>query len=469
MKKLKEIWHNRWVRFSLVALIYLLWFVIWTRSWVMLLGVLVIYDLYITKHIDRLFLDKYRTCKKEHAGFRKTMEWVEALLYAMVFVLPLKMYFFGMYVIPSSSMERSLMTGDYIFVNKVTYGPKMPNTPLSFPFVHNTMPFSKTARSYVEWVKWPHKRLAGTGRVERNDVVIFNFPEGDTVALGVMRVRDYDGTLFEQDVSTLSYYDLIRAYGRNEVYAQTKVLPRPVDKRENYIKRCVGVPGDSIQIIAGQLYVNGEKAQEIPGLQYSYGVITGERNSTFENFAENTLKEQTIYEPRNKWYRLPLTQENLKQVQSLSQVQEVIQYKNWTPTEAIFPHDPIQYPWTEDYFGPLWIPKKGVTVPLNANNLPLYERIIKNYEGNELEVRTGETSEETVIYINGEVATEYTFAMDYYFMMGDNRHYSADSRYWGFVPEDHIEGKGGFIWLSIEPGKNLFNGIRWNRMFKKIE
>lgn len=464
IEKLQEIWGNKWVRFSVVSLIYVLWFVVWTRNLLWLLGVAVIYDIYISKYINRLWLDRYRAYKKDHKAFRKAMEWVEALLFAVVVVVPLKIYFFGMYVIPSSSMERTLLTGDYIFVSKLHYGPKMPNTPLSFPFVQNTLPLTETTPSYLEWIQWPYKRLAGRDIVRNDDVVVFNFPEGDTVALGSITVKDEYGRSADTDVSTTSYYELLRSLGREKVYSDLKVMYRPVDKRENYIKRCVAVAGDTIRVIDGNVFVNGRQQQNIPGVQYIYlvSVTSPIGNRAFERLGINT--EEVGYSPEAGRYTMPLTAEGVELLKSLPEVKEIVRYINRIPGESIFPHDPARYPWTEDIFGPLWVPKAGTTVPLTLENLPLYERIIRNYEGNTLEVnRTDGT-----IYINGTPATDYTFKMDYYFMMGDNRHNSADSRFWGFVPEDHIEGKASFVWLSITPGKNIFTGIRWDRMFRGI-
>lgn len=466
IQKIRAVWANKWVKFSVVSLLYILWFVVWTRNLWWLLGVAVIYDLYISRYIDRLWLNRYRAYKKEHKLFRKTMEWVEALLFAVVVVVPLKTYFFGMYVIPSSSMEQTLLTGDYIFVSKLHYGPKMPNTPISFPFVQNTLPLTKTTPSFVDWIQWPYKRLAGRDVVRNDDVVVFNFPEGDTVALGTILVPNEYGQAIPMDVSTNSYYELVRTLGRERVYNDLKVVYRPVDKRENYIKRCVAVAGDTLQVVDGNVYVNGKPQKEIPGVQYLYmvnvsGPTLGER--LFERLGVNL--DEVEYYAESGCYLMPLTAAGVEQVKALPEVTGVTRYIKRLPSESIFPHDPQRYPWTEDVFGPLWIPQAGATVPLTVDNLPLYERIIRNYEGNRLRVDAADST----IYINDAPATEYTFQMDYYFMMGDNRHNSADSRFWGFVPVDHIEGKASFVWLSITPGKNLFTGIRWNRMFRGIE
>lgn len=466
IEKVREIWGNRWVKFSVASAVYVLWFVIWTRNLWWLLGVAVIYDIYIGKRMDRLFLDRYRRCKANNRRFRKAAEWVEALLFATVVVVPLKIYFFGMYVIPSSSMEHTLLTGDYIFVSKVRYGPKMPNTPLSFPFVQNTLPFTAHTPSYIDWIESPYKRLKGWDRVRNNDVVVFNFPEGDTVALGMLTVTDEYGRTVSSDVSTTNYYELVRSLGRKRVHEELDVRYRPVDKRENYIKRCIAVAGDTVQIADGEVFVDGEQmTDDLPGVQHLYLVKVDAPigNRTFERLGINA--EEVDYNPQTQRYTMPLTAEGAERIGGLPEVVQITRYINRLPNESIFPHDPVRYPWTEDNFGPLWIPQAGATVPLTTDNLPLYERIIRNYEGNDLRVDEAEG----VIYINDSLATSYTFRMNYYFMMGDNRHNSADSRFWGFVPEDHIEGRASFVWLSVTPGKNIFNGIRWNRMFHKIE
>lgn len=468
MKKnlFKELWYNKWVQFSVVSVIYVLWFVVWTRNLWWLLGVIVIYDFYIGKWSERLWLNRYRTIKANNRPFRKVAEWIEALLFAVIVVVPLKIYFFGMYVIPSSSMEHTLLTGDYIFVSKIHYGPKMPNTPISFPFVQNTMPFSQMTPSYWKRWQWDYKRLWGRDTVQRDDVVVFNFPEGDTVALGTVTVADEFGQPMEMEVSSnTNYYDLVRSLGRERVEEELKVRYRPVDKRDNYIKRCVAVAGDRVQVIDGELFVNGARQKEIPGVQYIYLVnVTGPiGNRVFERLGINA--EEVGYNAEAGRYTMPLTEEASEAIRKLPEVKQVTRYINRLPNEAIFPHDTELYPWTEDIFGPLQVPRAGQTVALTRETLPLYERVIRNYERNTLRV----DEEKGEIYINDSLVTDYTFKMNYYFMMGDNRHNSADSRFWGFVPEDHVEGRASFIWLSVTPGKNIFNGIRWDRMFLEIK
>ncbi|MEG2756089.1 MAG: signal peptidase I [Mucinivorans sp.] len=393
MNKLREFWSNKWVRFSLVTTIYLLWFVVWTANLWWVFGVALIYDYYISHLMDKAFMNRYRAFKANHRSIKTVAEWVEAMLFAVVVVVPLKLYFFNLYVIPSSSMENTLLIGDYLFVDRLAYGPKMPNTPIAFPFVQHTLPLTENTPSFVDWIQFDYKRLKGYSAVQRGDVVVFNFPAGDTVAL------------IEPNAT---YYDLTRNFGYDNVHRQSKVVYRPVDKRENYIKRCVGIAGDTLQVRNDTIYINHIR-------------------------------------------------------QSLPRTAILEQMEPQLATDAVFPHDTVLFPWNHKNYGPIWIPQKGATVELTIDNLPLYVRVIKNYENNALEVKDG------AIYINGQLSTSYTFRMNYYFMMGDNRDNSLDSRFWGFVPEDHIEGKASFVWLSITPGKNIFTGMRLDRMFRSIK
>ena len=234
MGKIKAFFRNKWVGFTLASILYILWFVLWTGNWWLLLGEIVIFDLYITRYFYKyVWRHNAEMCKKSKS-YKAVYEWVNAIIFATVVASLVHIFFFQMYVIPSSSMEKSLLVGDYLYVSKVAYGPQMPNTPVAFPFVHHTMPFSKTKKSFSESVKWPYHRLKGLGRIERNDVVVFNFPAGDTVLLE------------RQDVS---YYDVLRQYqqtfghqaGRERLMQEYTVITRPVDKRENYIKRCLSL------------------------------------------------------------------------------------------------------------------------------------------------------------------------------------------------------------------------------------
>ena len=448
MGKIKAIWQNKWVKFSVVSFLYLLWFVVWSQIWWSIIGLVVIYDLYISKYYQRLFWNKHLEHKQKSKTYKSIAGWVEAIVFAVVVAMLIRTYFVEMYVIPTSSMEKTLLIGDYLGVSKVSYGPKLPNTPLSFPFVHNVNPLNPKQKSYLDWIELPYKRLKGTGKIRRFDVVVFNYPEGDTVALAAPQNN---------------YYQLIRQYGRENILKQSEIIFHPVDKRDNYIKRLIGMPGDTIQVKRGTLYVNGIEEPEREKRQYLYSVTT---NGT--TIPVNTIKELEIapedisYYPNYNTYQVYLTDENREKIKKLPNVTSVERVIFNEPDIDIFPHDTANYAWSVDNFGPLWIPRKGATVTLTQETLPLYERIIRNYEGNELEIRGND------IYINGVKATEYTFNMDYFFMMGDNRHNSLDSRFWGFVPEDHIVGKASFVWFSVDKHKKFPANIRFGRMFRGI-
>ena len=446
--------NNRWIRFGIWTFLYVLIFVVWMRNVWMLLGVVVVFDLCVTKYFSRYVLKYHRNAREHNAVYRVAAEWVEAIVFAVVMASLIHIFVFQMFTIPSPSMEKSLLVGDYLYVSKLTYGPKLPNTPLSMPLVHNTMPFSKTgAKSYSEAIRRPYKRLTGLRPIERDDVVVFNFPAGDTVLLEDLNV---------------TYYDVLRGYqrqlgvaeGRAALEKRYTIVARPVDKRENYVKRCVGLPGDTILVRASQLYVNGLAQKEIPGLQQIYRIVT---SAPFSHVALDNMGiaiSPEDYDRTTGEYWVPLTDANVQKMRAASNVISVDKLRS--TGGDVFPNT-VDMGWSESDFGPLWIPSRGATVALTPDNLPLYERIIDVYEANDLELRNG------VIYINGAPASEYTFRMDYYWMMGDNRQNSADSRFWGFVPEDHIVGKASFVWLSLDKSKGLFDGkIRWNRMFRKI-
>jgi len=442
MTKIKDFLANKYFKFGSVAFFYILW-LIWLRNFWLLPGIIIIYDLYVSRKVNWTFWKK-RDGKKKSA----VVEWVDAIIFAVIAATLIRMFFIEAYTIPTSSMEKSLLIGDYLFVSKVSYGPKLPNTPISFPFVHHTLPFCKETKSFVEWVKWPYKRLAGLEKIKRNDVVVFNFPEGDTVILQ------------KQDVS---YYSEVRRNGRDFVWKSYDIITRPVDKKENYIKRCVGIPGDTIQVKHDQLFVNSKKQETVGKVQYGYFVKTNGTPINPLHFEELNISEADL----NSWRsygRLLLTDEAAEKLRKYNNVVSVVKEENTNPAEMyleIFPNS-NKFLWTQDNFGPIVIPKKGVTIQINPDNLPLYQRAIAVYEKNDLKIKDG------VVYINGKVETTYTFKMDYYFMMGDNRHNSADGRYWGFVPEDHIVGKAVFVWLSLDKEKGFPGNIRWNRMFRTI-
>ena len=451
MDKLKQIFANRWVKFSLAAIIYTLWFVVWTGNLWWLLGLIVIFDVYVTKFVTGRLSKINEQFKAKSKLYRTIEEWVSAIIFATVVASVIHIFIFQMYVIPSSSMEGTLLVGDYLYVSKVTYGPQMPNTPISFPFVHHTMPFSTTgAKSYSEAIQRPYHRLKGLRSIERDDVVVFNFPAGDTV-------------LLERQDKT--YYDVLRYYqqqygyteGRRRLEQDFTIITRPVDKRENYIKRCVAIAGDTLSIVNGDVFVNGEKQREIPEKQHLNFVTTNApiSLSTFKNMGISEVSGAGLN------YSMHLTEAEEKAVAQMRKVVATERYYDDLQNLDYFPND-SSYTWNIDNMGPLWIPAKGATIALNEQTWPLYRRAIEVYEGNTIEERDGQ------YLINGKPATEYTFKMNYYFMMGDNRHNSADSRFWGFVPEDHIVGKASFVWLSLDAEKSFPANIRWSRMFRRI-
>ena len=372
-------------------------------------------------------------------------EWADAIIFAVVAATIIRSFFIEAYTIPTSSMEKSMLVGDYLFVSKMSYGARVPMTPLAFPFAHHTLPFTNT-KAYLEWIKLPHYRYPGFYDIKNNDVVVFNYPDGDTVALE------------HQDQS---YYALVRDMGWNEVNRRYTVVSRPVDKRENYIKRCVAIAGDEFEIRGGVIFINDKELPDHEDVQHKYRVTTNEiiYNREFDkyNITEGGMVPNTQFT-----YILVLNKEIREQIAKLPKVLNIERIIETVPKNYIFPHHE-NFLWSEDNFGPVVIPKKGETVKIDVDNIKLYERIIEVYEGNKLEIKDDE------IYINYKLTDSYTFEMDYYFMVGDNRHNSADSRFWGFVPDDHIVGRALFVWLSLNPNKSWLSGkIRWDKTFRFI-
>jgi len=460
---MKGLFSNKYFKFSVAAILYLLW-VIWLGNYWFLLGLAVVFDVYITGKVNWAFW------KKREGGNHVLIEWLDALIFAVIAVTLINIFLFQNYRIPTGSMEKSLLIGDHLFVSKVAYGPRLPNTPVAFPFTQHTMPVTG-GRSWSNIILKPYKRLKGFGSIERNDPVVFNFPAGDTVVIENQAVayyeivRDYARQLRQYDemAGTKPRSDnLYLTAARNEIRRTNTIVYRPVDRRDNYVKRCVGLPGDTIRIVDGILYVNGEEAERSEGLQRNYFVTTnGTKISpmAFERMgiyrSDQLMRSGTLYE-------LPLTDANLKEINGFLNVTDAYPRisREWEYEPNIFPHDE-NFRWNQDNFGPLWIPARGVTVSVDTANICLYERIIDVFEENDLRIENG------TIYINGVVSDTYTFKMDYYWMMGDNRHNSADSRYWGFVPHDHVVGTPKFIWLSINKEAKGLKKVRFGRMFIK--
>lgn len=374
----------------------------------------------------------------------KGREWVDAIIFAVVAATLIRVFFIEAYTIPSGSMERSLLVGDFLFVSKVNYGARIPMTPVAFPFAHHTMPLTGT-KAYWDGVQWKYRRLPGIQDIKRNDVIVFNFPEGDTVAL-----EDQNG----------NYYQMIRHAGRQQIHATSTIVSRPVDKRENYIKRCIAIAGDTISMDNGMAYVNGKQAPLVGTGGFSYLVDFKSDDINLSLFQDMGFKTSQIGPSTYQFDGTPELAAELRKSEYVKSVKDMaVPKESYDPD--IFPSDPNRK-WNVDNFGPIIVPKKGWTVKMDSVNMPMYERSIRIYEGNKLE-KVGNDW-----ILNGKKATEYTFKMDYYWMMGDNRHASADSRYWGFVPEDHIVGKALFIWMSFDSEGSFFNKIRWNRIFKGI-
>jgi len=450
------------IRFAIAVILYLI-VVLWIGKWWLIIGLAVIYDIYISQKVNWSFW------KKRDGKNSTFIEWLDALIFAVIAVSLINIFLFQNYRIPTGSMEKSLLIGDHLFVSKIAYGPRMPNTPIAFPFTQNTLPFN-LGKSWSDLVHWRYNRLLGFGKVHNNDPIVFNFPAGDTVVLEdtsqsyyeILRreaqdMYDHDKATTGKTLSEATYLDM----ARKDMWSRLHIVYRPIDRRDNYVKRCIGIPGDTVTIVDCALYVNGKLVPENATQQTSYAVQTNGTTINPKAFERLGISkaDQFFY---GSSYGLPMTKEMASKISKFTNVTDVqpVLSRKGDYSAAIFPHDP-RYRWNEDNFGPLWIPKKGVTVKIDTSNISLYERIIDVYENNDLRIDKG------TIYINNKPADTYTFKMDYYWMMGDNRHNSADSRYWGFVPEDHIVGKPKFIWLSIDKEGKGLKSIRWNRMFKR--
>ena len=484
---------HQWAKFAIVTVLYLL-FLLWVKSWLGLIVVPFIYDVYITKKI------KWQWWKDSEGPVRFIMSWVDALVFALVAVYFINLFFFQNYVIPTSSLEKSLLRGDYLFVSKISYGPRIPETPLTMPLTQHTLPIIHT-KSYIEWPHWDYRRVKGLGNVKLNDIVVFNYPAGDTICSEEPYQNDYytivyrqGREIYEQSTPTplnpdslkgqqrWDYFKMIYALGRNFVAANVhqfgSIDHRPTDRQENYVKRCVGLPGQTLQVKNRIIYINGRPNKEPDNVQYTYyvtfrhgvriedeflkrnGITDEDLGLTAQD--EHFLRQNGYITLINDEVVMPLTKKAYQALHNSPNLVSSIKL-NTTPESAdLYPQDGVTG-WTRDNYGPIWIPKKGQSIKLTLDNIAIYERPIHAYEHNDLQVKDGR------IYINGKQANSYTFKMDYYWMMGDNRHNSADSRYWGFVPEDHIVGKPIFIWWSSDPERHGFGSIRWNRLFRCVD
>lgn len=465
----------QWTKFVVVLILYLL-FLYWVESWWGLLVVPFIFDVYITKKI------RWQWWKDAEPPVRFVMSWVDALVFALVAVYFINLFVFQNYVIPSSSLEKSLLTGDYLFVSKVSYGPRIPQTPLTMPLTQHTLPVINT-KSYLEFPHWDYRRVKGLGAVKLNDIVVFNYPAGDTICTEVPYQTEYYNMVYgfgqqiyaqnnggEINLNTLNrqqqhdYFQQVYALGRQYIASNPvefgDIDSRPTDRRENYVKRCVGLPGQTLQIKNRIVYLDGKPNKEPENVQYTYYVKL--KNEIPESLIEELgiSMEDLASLQRNGF--MPLTKKAVRALAARKDIVESIRINTDATVGDLYPQNAVTG-WTRDNYGPIWIPAKGKSIQIDMNNIAIYERPIRVYEGNQLEVKNNQ------IYINGRLAHRYTFKLDYYWMMGDNRHNSADSRYWGFVPEDHIVGKPIFIWWSSDPDRKGFKGIRWNRLFRLVD
>ncbi|MBF1070104.1 MAG: S26 family signal peptidase [Prevotellaceae bacterium] len=472
MDKKPKITTRQWVTLGIVLPLYLL-FLYWVESWWGLLLVPFIIDFYTTR-----FIDWYWWRKSSSGVVRTLMGWVDAIVFALVAIYFLNLYFFQNFVIPSSSLEKTLLTGDYLLVSKLSYGPRIPQTPLTMPLTQHNLPmWLGGGKSYVEWPKWDYRRVKGFGQVKPGDIVVFNYPSGDTVANN-FQAQDYYQLVYSTGAQALGVnepsdslppavqrmaYEKIYAVGHNMLWSEPSVggiITRPVDRRENYVKRCVGGPGQTLQIKNNVIYLDGKAQPQPKDVQFNY-LVHFKRLPTPDFCKENEITEEDLQRNEAGTVTMPLTEALRKKLERMpdfcDKPVKAPSFDQW-----LFPLD-MAKKWSTSDYGPLWIPKRGATIKLTLANLPIYERCIAVYEGNRLEVNGGK------ILINGHAVDSYTFKMDYYWMMGDNRDNSADSRFWGFVPEDHIVGKPLMVWISLDKDYGLFDGkIRWNRFFKWV-
>ena len=472
LKKRKLNMKVQWAKFAVVLALYIA-FLVWVKSWLGVVVIPFIYDIYITKKI------KWQWWKEAEKPVKFVMSWVDALVFALVAVYFINLFFFQNYVIPSSSLEKSLLTGDYLFVSKVSYGPRIPETPLTMPLTQHTLPVVE-CKSYIEWPHWDYRRVKGLGKVELNDIVVFNYPAGDTLCSAPQyQSYDYYGMCYSigyqlypqrPNPDSLSANDRIKYFntlyeaGREELRRNEaeygKIITRPTDRRENYVKRCVGLPGQTLQIKNRIVYLDGKANKEPEEVQYTYYVKL-KQHIPDEMLKDLGISMEDLVSLNTAGY-MPLTKRAVATLSKRKDLVESIRINTDASEHDIYPLNGNMH-WTRDNYGPIWIPAKGKSINLTLDNIAVYERPIKVYEHNDLQIKEGK------IYINGKEADSYTFKMDYYWMKGDNRHNSADSRYWGFVPEDHVVGKPIFIWWSSDPDRSGFGGIRWQRLFRFVD
>lgn len=459
------------VKLSIILVLYVL-FLVWVKSWLGIIVIPFIIDNYTTRFIPWSWWKN-----SKNATLRKVMGWVDAIVFALVAVYFVHIYFFQNYVIPTSSLEKSLLVGDYLFVSKYNYGPRKPQTPLSMPLTQHTMPVIG-GKSYIDAIQWDYERVQGLENVERGDIVVFNYPAGD-VATTNPEIIDFHALCYEvgrqlnpdltvddktaEEVMEIykTYYDDGKQYIAERPDVFGKIVDRPVDRRENYVKRCVALPGNTLEIKDKVIYIDGKQVEQPENVQFNYYVQLTQKMPENIRRSLNISKDDLAMLYRTG--QVPLSNDSYLKLKNNTKLVKDISIVDNNYTQGIYPLNG-NTGWTIDNYGPVWIPKRGESIDLTLDNIAVYERPIVAYEGNTLEIKDGK------IFINGKESNSYTFKMNYYWMMGDNRHNSADSRCWGFVPEDHIVGKPLFIWLSLDKDRSLFDGkIRWERLFRCVE
>jgi signal peptidase I len=408
---------------------------------------------------DKFKLQKLRTKNPYQKG--PLREWAEAIVFAVFAAAFIRMFLIEAYVIPTPSMEGSLLVGDFMFVSKAHYGIRTPMTVAMIPLLHNTIPYLNS-ESYLKTPSLDYHRLPAIAEIKNNDPIVFNYPEGDSVYFATSR----------SPRAIWTKEDLRRKGDLKQYIKGAKLRVRPIDKRDHYIKRCIGTPGDKLEIKAGTVFINDEKLPTSPTIQFKY-IISNIENLNYKKLDEigvtsstrdtpNTFSDVGGVNASRKTCVMDLSEEQKNKVQGWYPDAAFQKYEakpNPQNPGSVFPHDARYFPdWTIDNFGPITVPKKGETIPLKKETIALYRRIVTNYEKNTLVEKNG------TFTLNGQPATEYTFQQDYYWGMGDNRHASEDCRYFGFIPENHIVGKPLFIWFSTRNG-NMKNGINWNRIF----
>lgn len=471
-RRIAEIKATRWVRFGIVAALFIAW-IIWLGEWWPAIFLLLLFDIYITGYIPFTWWKH-----SKNKTVRSLMSWVDAIVYALILVYFVFSFIGQNYQIPSSSLEKTLLTGDYLWVNKFIYGPRVPMTPIHFPLVHNTFPIINT-KSYLDKPSVGYKRLKGLRSVESGDIVVFNFPAGDTVATKLENSPEY-------------YELLVDQYGRERLHNDKQnfgeIVYRPVDRRQNFVKRAVGLPGERLKIVDDTIYING-KAQTMPAnAQFNYiaalsrpisndiiddlGMTAGDIENLNQSLTAIDKANLITWMPKastqSYFYAMPLTNKMIEKLNADGILVDMVKTSKLIPVGAqgayLFPKN-IASEWSLSNYGGddgILIPAKGMTIELNDSTWAVYNRAIRNYEGHhDAYIKDGK------VYIDGNEAKEYTFAMDYYFMMGDNRDNSQDSRFWGFVPEDHIVGTPAMVLISFDKDRSIFNGgIRWNRILR---